>query len=106
MSEVTENNEAHNPRYIAYLCSPTTELRGSKQSTSGACMKWAVRRSKTPVGGWKYKMQMKCPHCGNRPRVAEHEVFIFDQKSTAQQFIDRQESEAGRMLEPNSEEWF
>ena len=106
MTGTSDNNEAHNLRYIAYICSPTNELRGSRKSTTGACMKWAIRRSKAPITGWKYKMQMKCPHCGNRPRVAEHEVYIFDQRSTAQQFIDRQTNDAGRMLEPNTGEWF
>ena len=99
MYENTENTDEHKPKYIAYLCSPTNELRGSVVSTTGACMRWAVRRSKTPFSGSsRYKMQMNCPHCGNRPRVAEHEVYIFDERETAETFIQRQEEE--------KDEWF
>ena len=70
-------------------------------------MRWAVRRSKTPFsGGTRYKMQMNCPHCGNRPRVAEHEVYIFDERETAETFIERQNDEVKKAMEQPKDEWF
>ena len=32
---------------------------------------------------------MNCPKCENRPRVAEHEWYEFDDKATAKQFCER-----------------
>lgn len=106
MYENTATDDEHKPRYIAYLCSPTNELRGSVVSTTGACMQWAVRRSKMPFLESRYKMQMKCPHCGNRPRVGEHEVYIFDERETADLFIQRQNEEAKKAMEQPKDEWF
>ena len=103
MYTTQESTLEHKPKYIAYLCSPTNELRGRVASTKGACMQWAVRRSKAPFKDKKYKMQMHCPHCGNRPRVGEHEVYIFDERETAELFIQRQNEEHNRTSEDG---WF
>jgi len=101
---VVELEEEITTRYIAYLCSPSTELRGRRDTHSNGCLQWSVRRSKTPVRGWKYKMQAKCPACGNRPRIAEHEVYIFDDKETAKTFCERRNAEQPQAIQPNTTE--
>tara|TARA_B110000483_G_C18015273_1_gene472786 strand:+ start:97 stop:441 length:345 start_codon:yes stop_codon:yes gene_type:complete len=85
MEEIPENTDATTTRYIAYLCSPTTELRGRRDTHDNGCLQWSVRCSKT----LETKMQMNCPKCENRPRVAEHEWYEFDDKATAKQFCER-----------------
>ena len=89
-----ENTEEHNRRYIAYLCSPTTELRGRRDTHDNGCLQWSVRCSKT----LETKMQMNCPKCKNRPRVAEHEWYEFDDKATAKQFCARRNEDYEKVI--------
>jgi hypothetical protein len=100
MEEIPENTDATTTRYIAYLCSPTTELRGRRDTHDNGCLQWSVRCSKT----LETKMQMNCPKCENRPRVAEHEWYAFDERATAEQFCERQNIIQGQAMQPNTTE--
>ena len=86
---ITENTSANNRHYIAYLCAPTSELRGRSDTTTTPCGMWQTRASKQPLEGRRWNLQAKCPACGNRPRLSGKNAHVFRTLEDAQAFIAR-----------------
>ena len=84
---ITTNQSENNRHYIAYLCAPTSELRGRSDITTTPCRLWHTRASKQPLEGRRWNLQAKCPNCGNRPRLSGKNAHTFRTLEDAQAFI-------------------
>ena len=84
---LTKNQPENNRHYIAYLCAPTSELRGRSDETTTPCNTWQTRASKQPLEGRRWNLQAKCPNCGNRPRLSPKNAHVFPTLADAQNFI-------------------
>lgn len=84
----TTTQPKNNRHYIAYLCAPTSEVRGRSDPTTIPCGKWQIRASKQVLEGRRWNLQAKCPSCGNRPRLSAKNAMIFSARQHAERFVE------------------
>ena len=81
-------------RWIVWPCKESNELRGRRRSNKDkGCLLSAVRASSAPLKDGGAKMQARCKHCGNRPRLNAKDVTQFDNPQDA--YLHCEELNAG-----------